>query len=68
MKRIGINISLFIIALYSLCCCLAFLVDNVSAIKAQHKVIVENDIDVRALFYMESETGQNAVVDIRKNK
>lgn len=39
---------------------------HIPAVKAQHQVITEKSIDVRALFYTESEVGRQAAIDIRR--
>ena len=41
---------------------------HVPSVKAQHQIITEKSIDVRALFYTESEVGREAAIDIRTRK
>ncbi|HOY12888.1 MAG TPA: hypothetical protein PLY70_07090 [Saprospiraceae bacterium] len=65
IKRIR-NCGVFILVLIALILSLKWMNHHVPYVKAQHQVITEKSIDVRALFYTESEVGREAAIDIRR--
>ena len=62
------NCGAFILVIIALIVSLKWMNHHIPAVKAQHQVITEKSIDVRALFYTESEVGREAAIDIRRKR
>ena len=62
------NCGAFIMLIIALIVSLKWMNHHIPAVKAQHQVSTEKSIDVRALFYTESEVGREAAIDIRRKR